>query len=674
MILAALALALAAPPQEPAAQPAPELHGYELRFRGNEAVTAAELEKAAADELADLERHGFRRAEVDDAAFVMESYYRALGFPDARVRWRTRVEGDKLIAVFRIEEGPRCALGRVRVRGARALTREQVRAFFVPPGSDLLDGGPYYVASVVAAAPAGIRAAYWGLGYLDAEVEPVATTFASDRSSVELLVKVREGVAYKIRRIELAGNEQLAAAELEEILARFRGAPFFPRRAYELRTAVVEAYGNAGFPDTTVEVEEERNPATGAVRLTLHVVEGPKVTIAGVDIRGNERTTAAFIRSRLRLRKGDPWTLRAEHASFKQLFATGLFRRIRLGLEGDGPERILAVQVEEAKAKEVTVEPGYGSYEGARLELGFRERNVFGTGRQFRTELEASQVGWSALAGLTDPWLFGSGVEADLPVFVRRRREPSFTREEVGAALDLRKEFGRFFALSGGLGLRQSNVSALRVRPGSKLLAENVQILALDLEPSWDSRNDLFNPTRGGLARLQLERGLDVWKGDLEFLRARLTLARVQPLNERETTLLAGGLRTGVVVPTGSTKEIPLQERLFNGGENTVRGFEEGELGPLDRFGDPLGGETATSLNLELRQKLGGNLWSGAFVDAGNVGKDTSAWLDDFRTGAGLGLRYLLPVGALRLDAAWNLGPRPGENAFLLYLSVGMAF
>lgn len=146
------------------------------------------------------------------------------------------------------------------------------------------------------------------------------------------------------------------------------------------------------------------------------------------------------------------------------------------------------------------------------------------------------------------------------------------------------------------------------------------------------------------------------------------------PLDEEEHTLLAGGWRSGVIVPTGGTSEIPLQERFFNGGEGSVRSFEEAELGPLDRLGDPIGGETFQTWNLELRRRLTGNLWGAVFADAGNVGLTTSDYFDDFRYGAGVGLRYLLPVGALRLDAGWNPDRRAGEDAVLVFLSVGMAF
>ena len=179
---------------------------------------------------------------------------------------------------------------------------------------------------------------------------------------------------------------------------------------------------------------------------------------------------------------------------------------------------------------------------------------------------------------------------------------------------------------------------------------------------------------RGGQAWIQFEVGADALGSQVEYLRGELKLSHHWPLNAEETRVFAAGYRTASIVPTGDTEEIPLQLRLFNGGENTVRSFTESRLGPRDAIGQPLGGEVFNTVNLELRQQLNGALWGGLFFDAGNVSLSTSEWFEDFRSGYGIGVRYLLPVGALRLDWAYNPTARGDEDQSVLHLSVGMAF
>jgi translocation and assembly module TamA len=142
---------------------------------------------------------------------------------------------------------------------------------------------------------------------------------------------------------------------------------------------------------------------------------------------------------------------------------------------------------------------------------------------------------------------------------------------------------------------------------------------------------------------------------------------------------------------------VPLAEKFFNGGENTVRSFHESELGPKDASGDPTGGLGFNVLSLELRQRLVGNLFASLFGDLGNIApnrspaergnrpydsrseilSDTFAdFFKDFRPAVGVGLQYLTPVGPARVDFAFNpdKDSRRDEDDFVVHLSVGMAF
>ncbi len=666
MSLAALLLALLpvlAPPQA-------GVRGVELHFQGNESVSPAALRRAAAAELADLERRGYRRAEVDDAAFAMEAHYRSQGFPFARVRYRYEIRAEVLHATFLVQEGPRCRLLAIEAEGVTAFPPDTVEALFRPEGDDSL-----YVATHVAGAAARLAALYRAAGYAEVEVAAPEVRFTPDRSGARVHLQVREGTRFQVVRVEVAGAAEALSDEVVAGIRRdFLEQPWTPHQAVELRLRLVEALRERGHADARGEVAVTADPESGDVALVARLEPGPKVRVAAVTVTGNARTSAAFIRSRLTLRPGAPWTLSAERESFRRLFRTALFRRVRLSLKGSGPERTLEVQVEEAPARDLEIAPGWGSYEQARLELAFRDRNLLGSGRTLRLETSASMVGWEALAGLTDPWLLGRELELDLPVFWRRRREPSFTGEEYGLALQLRRPLSRHLALTGAWRLRRSAVRAASASGITEVSLADALLASLSLEPRWDSRNDLFNPTGGALAFLRGELASSLLGSQLEYLRLRLEVSSYQALDESEDTVLALAVKAGVVAPTGDTEAIPIQERFFVGGQDTVRGFEEGELGPLNLNGLPVGGRSFGILNLELRRRLLGNLHGAAFLDAGRVGLGTGGWLREWRATPGLGLRYLLPVGAVRLDLGFNPQRRPGEEPWVLHLAVGMAF
>jgi outer membrane protein insertion porin family len=536
------------------------------------------------------------------------------------------------------------------------------------------DEHPTFIASRVHSAPGSIKSLYRAQGYRDVQVDAPSIEFNEARTEASVRCVLREGPRFVIRKIDYAGHTTIADAVLGGMGGDLIDQAYFPRRAFELGKRIEDHYADLGYADATVKVEIRADAESGRVEFSAQIEEGVRVRLGEIRVRGNERTNEGFLRTRLALRPGE-WSNRSKREeSFRNLYRSGLFSRVQIELVGEGEQRDLEVEVEEGYHKEFIVEPGYGSYEKLRLLLGWRNKNIFGTGRILRAEVRPSMKSLSALVGVTDPWLFESNVELDAPLFYRRRQEPSFTREEAGLAFQFRYPVRRELSLLWGYRVTRSQVSSESAGLPPDILIGDTTLASVFAGPRYDTQNDYFNPTRGGQAWLQFEVGSDLVGSQVEYLRGELKLSHHWPLNSDETRVFAAGYRTAAILPTGDTNEIPLQLRLFNGGENSVRSFTESRLGPVDSAGSPLGGEVFNTLNLELRQQLSGAMWGGLFVDAGNVSLSRGDWFGDFRTGYGIGFRYLLPVGALRVDWGFNPTARGDEDEHVLHLSVGMAF
>ncbi len=151
--------------------------------------------------------------------------------------------------------------------------------------------------------------------------------------------------------------------------------------------------------------------------------------------------------------------------------------------------------------------------------------------------------------------------------------------------------------------LRRTSVSDVQVVDEDVQEAQDtVDISAFTLEAEHDTRDDLFTPHRGSLGRGALEWGDHAFGGNLDYLRTRLSAAWFTPLDERTVLGLAG--RLGAILPVRDSSEIPLQERFFNGGQDSVRSFREDGLGPKDEHGNPIGGEAFSVASIELRRTL----------------------------------------------------------------------
>jgi outer membrane protein assembly complex protein YaeT len=661
---------------------------YETVITGNVSVDATRLAQVAAEDFLEFERRGLKESAIDDAAYTIESHYLERGHPFARVTYTytpavpSPEAGETLPrAVLVVDEGPRTVLDELVLVGNTAFPDEDLLGLQAAPRSGPLGTGPpYYVEGRVDAQVAAIASLYWGAGYLRAQVRDRPPVFSEDRTRARVEIVIDEGIPYHVSRFDLVGEgpDGLAAPEtlVREALAGYLDEPYFPQVGFAARARLLEFYAARGHPDARVAFDEQRDETTGAVVLTMSVEPGPVVTVSRIDVDGIERTQEAFVLERLALRPGETWSAEKQRQSEADLYRSGLFRTLRVELEpGEGASRALQVEVDERLPREDFIEPGYGSYEGVRVAAGTRDHNAFGGGRTVHLTGSLSSKAHRILAGITDPWFWDGSVIADLSVFQGRREEPSFTREDLGAAATIRRRHSARWQTTYGYTLRRSSVSEVdALTPPADQADESVNIGSLSVSPLYDSRDDLFAPTRGTLLRTALEGGAGITGSELDFLRGRVDWAWFTPLSDR--TVLGVSFRTGIIAPMGGTDVIPLQERFFNGGENTVRSFTEDELGPKDVNGEALGGEAYSVFSIEARRPLSGNLEGALFYDLGNVEEDQA---DYFRfsnkaSAIGVGLRYMLPIGPVRADWGVNPDPESGEDRSVLHVSVGMPF
>ena len=654
--------------------PDPEDFTTEVRFLGERAVPEEELLGVAAEELFDRPGVEPTKIEVDDAAFAVELSYRARGFPDARVEYEL-VAGPPPLAVFLIEEGPHYELAAVELQGARGLAAEELVALFPAPGSD-------YVVGDVQGAASALEDFYLQSGFLRVAVAEPDVRLDPAAGTAHVRVAIEEGPRFVLRAIRIDGPGGHDLSRAEASLGRSIGQPYTRRLAARLRAELVQLEADRGFPDAEVELEAQEDEESGAVSLVFTVRPGVRVRVTGVRLEGNEEVDDEVILERLAIEPGDLHRSSRVRESFRRLYETGLFQRVAIDLEGEGTERTLVVDVDERPSLELRVEPGYGSYEGPRLVLGIAENDLFGTARRLRLDSAVGALAQRAKVELVEPWLLDTDLTAGVDVFANRREEPSFTSVEAGTGLTFTRRWTSSLRTSLGYRYRATRLDDVEVlTPEALELDQSVDVSSVAFTVEYDTTRDPFAARQGSRSRAQVEWASRRLGSEIEFVGAALVHSRYFALGER--TVLAVTGRGGAILPTAGD-EIPLQLRLFLGGENSVRSYEEQQLGPKDTNGEPIGGELYALGSIELRRDLFGALSGAVFVDAGYVdardldeGTVTPLSLESSSDGGmalGLGLRYLLPIGHVRLDGALNPNPGEDEDEIVVHLAVGMAF
>ncbi len=664
-----------------------ETYGFAVRFSGTLHAQPEDLEEVIDDQLNDYASNDLRRAFVDDAAYVLENHLRALGYAFARVDYDVDPTPRGNWVTFTVDAGPRVEVGELRFEEARDLDLDTVRALF---DFKLAEGGgpPLFSESALRGGASALIDLYLSKGYLDANVDTSDVRFSADRSRANMVVRVAAGPRYIVQGVLIDGVPESESSRVGPVLERSLGQPFTPRLAFELRNRLLEWYGDRGFAEVSVNVERDLDTESGAVLLRYTVTKGASIVIAGVETEGLRKTRRSVIKDRLRMGRGDPFRRERMRESFARLYQTALFERVGLSLapapEDHGLElapgeeaRILKVEVEELPSQELFVEPGYGSYEQFRARIGYRERNLLGTGRGFRAEATAALLALRAEIGLTDNTFIFDNLRADFAVRGNERQEPSFTRQEIGFASSFTWPLAPNVENTVTYGFKRSRIFDIDVIDA---LVEDelatVDISSVLVSIRYDTRNDLFVPSEGWLLRGGVEVGDNAIGSDLDFMRLNVGSAHFVSLDSDGDTVLALAAESGAIVPHGQSDAIPLQERYFLGGERNVRAFKESKLGPADAEGNPVGGEAFTLFSAELRQRLVGKLQGALFFDAGNVLLDYNDWssFEQFRWGVGTGVRYVLPVGPLRLDLGWNPEATSAESELILHFSLGMSF
>ncbi|MCH8215461.1 MAG: BamA/TamA family outer membrane protein [Planctomycetes bacterium] len=662
-----------------------DLETANLVIAGAREISEEALRRAMKGQIENLHSQGFRKSGIDDLAYEIERYYRGRGYHFVRVTYRY----GEAEATLTIAEGPRVLLGTVAFKGNTVIGDEALAALAPRGGSGLLGlGAAVYVKSYVSSLASAVEKAYRRDGYLEVRVAAKNVTFSTDQTQANVQIEISEGRQYVLEAVILTGSDVAVTAGRIDRFQALAGSAYAPLLRLEVKTAVEDLYADEGYPDAVAEVVALPTETEQQVRMTLEVevTAGAKTLIGDILIEGNERVRRTFILNQMRVKSGDLYRGRTVRRSYRRLFETGLFSAVAIDLkkeespghgeranpsEEEVSHRDLHVQVSERPSRERFYEVGFGSYDLLRGKTGIRERNLFGRGLIGSAEVGASIRGAQLKFSLTDPWFLQSQWKADLPVSFLTREEPSFTIRESKVGFRLSKPLTERWTIGSTYRFSLSHVQNLSAQSPFKE-ETNLHLGALGPFLQYDSRNDLFMPTRGVNARAFAEVGDPALAGEISFVHIGASASHYVEL--KEGTVLCSRVATRWIAPIRKTESIPIQERLFNGGENSVRSFRQSELGPKDAGGDPVGGEVRNLLSLELRQRIAGHFAAALFADYGNVGLTTGEAFEDFRSALGLGLRYGLPIGPIRLDVGFNPKRRPGEDRFVIHFAVGMPF
>ncbi|RMG74337.1 MAG: outer membrane protein assembly factor BamA [Nitrospirae bacterium] len=640
----------------------------QLIFKGNHEFGDDELEEIS--ELRELQRIGSE--EIDIATEQMLEAYKRRGYLDVQIA--PVVEGDengKRITFF-VYEGKRYRLKEIVFSGT-SIPIERFKDIM-----NLKQGG-IFSQETLEADLNRIISFYNSLGYLNAVVEERDVKKDKEEALVTVKVAIKEGKRYRVGDIRIRGNSFYTKERILKYLSLKRGDYYNEVELFSSRIAILNSYRMDGFSDAKVSVTTELGDHT--VNIHIDIREGRRYRLGKIILRGNLRTDRRVILREIDMLEGEPLNLTGIAEIQRRLYRLGLFSdvNVRAVNYADGIKDLL-IEVKEAAHGMLEYGFGFGEYEGPRVMADFSYSNISGMNRRLRLRLEGSSVKKRFFANLQEPYWWGRGTTLNgVLQYVELKRKDFDTGDilykvrkysaELLGEKELTKNIKVFLAYNYSL------VKTFDVKPDVVLSKEDTGTLGISsIRPGiiYDSRDHPFEPKKGMVLGLSLKLSSGYLLSETDFYKINISTSYYRAINSWLT--LALSFRGGFAQGFGDTKELPITERFFLGGRNTVRGFAQDSLGPKGEDNSPTGGNAFLAGNLEFRVRAWKGLGFVLFLDSGNVWQRIKDVDLRMRYTAGVGLRYSTPVGPIRIDYGHKLDRREGESSGEIHFSIGHAF
>jgi len=630
------------------------------------------------DEMPFNDAGSIRNELIEEAVTRIIGLYHEAGFVFTQIAPVVKTEGDSPEILFYIYEGPQVTLEKIILRG-NLIEDEKIKDILSLREKD------YFNPDKVESDVETIKEFYYALGYLDIEVLESKYEYSDDKKRATLQFVINEGSQRLIRSITFTGNKVFTDIELYGIVKIKPLAPYNELDISDSRFAIINKYKQKGYLDAEVRIN--RNERNDRYLINFQIDEGEQYYFGDTIIRGNVRVKTAVISRQLVNTEGEPFNAVLLRTNTQRLYKLGLFSNIDQKIVDDNENRKdVLLDVKESNAGAFEFGVGYGDYEKYRGFFDISYRNFFGMNRQgkFRTELTTLSEKY-ILSGF-EPWLFKmpdayGPVAMNINFIKERRTEKNIDTGDVRYKVKKYSSVANWWTnlserVKGDITYSFSIVDTYDVQPDVVLTPDDTGTVAISkIGPGilYDSRDNPFNPSRGILTGISFEVASSYILSQTDFVKSEFGISYFYPLAKRLVVALSfrGGLADGY----GNTKELPLVERFVLGGRNTVRGYSQDSLGPKGANGTPIGGNARLMNNIEFRFDIGWDIGVVLFMDAGNVWLDVNKVdLSDYKYTTGIGLRYMTPVGPLRLDYGHKLNREAGESSGEIHFSIGHAF
>jgi outer membrane protein insertion porin family len=602
----------------------------------------------------------------------------------------TPIERNRVNLTFTVTEGEPARIKEIRVVGNKAFSESTLRGLF-----DLDTGGflswytksDRYSRTKLNADLEALRSYYLARGYLEFRIDSTQVAISPNKEDITITVNVTEGERYVVSGVRLEGNYLGKEEEFKSLVTILPGEPYNADKVAQTTKAFNDYFGNFGYAFANVEARPEVDRANNRVAFVLVAEPSRRAYVRRINVQGNNRTRDEVVRREFRQFESSWYDGDKIKLSRDRVDRLGFFKDVNIetvDVPGAADQVDLNITVTEKPTGSLQLGAGFSQAEKLALSFSIKQENAFGTGNYLGVEVNTSKYNRTIAFTSVNPYFTPDGVSRTIDLYHRSSKPyedqgGNYQLVTTGAGLRFGIPFSELDTVFFGGALER-----VQIIPGTNIPAAYLEYatrfgytsISAPLTVGWarDSRDSAITPTSGRFQRASGELGL---VGDAHYARGNYQFQQFIPLSKQFTFAFNGEVGWGKGL---SGQPFPVFKNFYSGGLGSVRGFDQGTLGPKDITGSVIGGPKKITLNAEIISPFPGagndkSLRMFAFTDAGNVYGDFEKFtLSQLRASAGVGLSWISPVGPLRLAIAHPIRKFPGDRIQKLQFQIGTSF
>ena len=623
----------------------------------------------------------------------LRKFYEEKGYTEAQIDSELEADGEGSVKViFRIAEHLRVRIDNVEFEGMNVYKPSDVKSLletrYFFGSAKWLSFMPWewmgthpnlglYDKDFITRDKLRLRELYWQKGYLDFKVtDVIVSEHEDDPEKVDVKFVVEEGDPYFINSIRIVGAKEFPEEQLLPLLSAREEQVYSSTREDNDLKALESKYSPLGFADFQARAVRYPDYSTHSVDVEYEIMEGTQYTIGEVYISGNRWTKDYVIRRELPFESDDLLDKELLEIGKSRLMGMGYFQNA--DGEGSGVE-ILSMDSPEPGKKDVYVNVEEKQFLGGNIGFGWSDSDgLAGSIQLWHSNMDITDpMNWftgggqrlriGAIVGLehfdvqtdfTEPYLFGIPLRLDISAYWREVLYEDWNEQRLGFTVKLTKRiFDEFTSVTAGYTFEHVRILDMDKKMGPIFQdAKGGDLIGrVFLSLNRDTRDSILNPTSGydiGAYTYLTTRGLGATN---DYYKFELRGVNYFPFFH-DWFVLTTGAKVGTM-GTFNGDRVPLYDRYFLGGGDSVRGFPYRSIGPVDQNDDNYGGEFMYLFTAELSHPIYKFLRGAVFCDVGDATSGHIGPITQPNVGVGYGLRIMVPqLGMpIRLDLAYPI-------------------